>query len=196
MTSQVCLLYTTLSTLLILSNIARKFTTQTTGALLLKPTTYSVAAQLCASLNKKLWSPFSADFSFGLANALSYQAYLDPTNTSPQYWVSSLSNSSLCFAITTKGVILQKSCQNVFPVLCTNSGLISSAGKSDSRPESQVTVQSGPQHITGWIPRFLFLAVPGHSFCISARAIHLLYFIQRIGRGRRNEIWPRMPARS
>ncbi|KAF1972420.1 alpha/beta-hydrolase [Bimuria novae-zelandiae CBS 107.79] len=142
----------TLGSVAVLSDndLAGNLTIQTTNALLLSPSTYSVAVRRCASLHEGLWSPSHSNFSLGLKNALSYQAYLNPSN-SLHYWISSsVEHNNLCTAVTTNGILVHRSCNTHLPALCTNAGPLSSAGESDTRPALQITVQSGTQSITGF----------------------------------------------
>ncbi|KAF2004660.1 alpha/beta-hydrolase [Amniculicola lignicola CBS 123094] len=132
------------------NDLAANFTTRTVGAILVPPSTYAVAAQRCASLNERVWSPSTSNFSLGLDNALSYTAYVNANNGSIQYWVFSPEIVDACNAITINGTLIQKPCQGVGPGLCTNSGPISQYNTTDTRPELQVTVQSGSQNITGF----------------------------------------------
>ncbi|KAK7189647.1 Para-nitrobenzyl esterase 4 [Paraphaeosphaeria sporulosa] len=148
----------TLGSVSILSDndLAGNLTTRTTGALLLSKSTYSAAERRCASANEKLWSPSDSDYSLGLGNAFSYQAYLKGNETL-QYWISSPSNySNICSTIATNGAISQEPCESTLPALCTNSGPILSANQSSPIPSLQVVVQSGKQSITGFRDFYTF----------------------------------------
>ena len=125
-------------------------TTQTAGALLLPSSTYSEAAQKCASLNEKLLSPSSSDFADGLNNSLSYQAYLNAGNKPLEYWISSSPKGNQCSAITTNGTIIKKPCKNSAPVLCTNSGPLLNANESDTRRDLRIAVKSESQTFIGF----------------------------------------------
>ncbi|PVI01793.1 alpha/beta-hydrolase [Periconia macrospinosa] len=125
-------------------------TTRTTSAILLAPSTFETAAERCAALNEKLWSPSHSNFSLGLDNALSYTAYINANNGSVYYWIDSPDNSTSCNAITVNGTVLQKPCAEAGPGLCTNSGPITQATQSFPKPDLQVTVQSGNQNFTGY----------------------------------------------
>lgn len=124
--------------------------------LLLPPSTFSTATKRCASANEKLWSPLQSNYSSGLDNALTYQAYLDGKEAL-HYWISNPSNTShSCDAIAMNGSIRKRPCEDHLPTLCTNSGPLLSAGLSSPIPSLQVSVQSGQQRITGFRDFYTF----------------------------------------
>lgn len=134
-------------------------TTQTSNALLVAPSTLDTAAQKCALLNEKLWSPSISDVSLGLDNALSYETYVSPTSNSTLYWIApqnSTSTSDLCTALTNTGKTIQTPCDSSLPILCTNSGPITQAAESFPKPELQITVKAGKQNITGYRDFYTF----------------------------------------
>jgi carboxylesterase type B len=125
-------------------------TTRTGGAILLQPSTFSIAAKRCASLNEKLWSPLTSKFNAGLNDSLSYTAFINANNGKRLYWISTASEASSCNAITTNGTLTTASCKEIIPGLCTQSAPNSPANTSDTSLKFQVTVQSGDQKITGF----------------------------------------------
>jgi carboxylesterase type B len=126
------------------------FTTRIGGAILLQPSTFSIAAKRCASLNEKLWSPLTSNFDAGLNDSLSYTAFINDNNGKRLYWVSTASETSSCNAITTNGTLTTASCKAIIPGLCTQSAPNSPANSSDISPKFQITVKSGNQKITGF----------------------------------------------
>jgi hypothetical protein len=125
-------------------------TTRTGGAILLQPSTFSIAAKRCASLNEKLWSPLTSNFNAGLNGSLSYMAFINANNGKRLYWISTASEAPSCNAITTNGTLTTASCEAIIPGLCTQSAPNSPANISDTSANFQVTVQSGGQRITGF----------------------------------------------
>jgi hypothetical protein len=126
------------------------YTTRTGSAILLQPSTFSVAEQRCSSLNEQLWSPLEFNFKDGLNASLAYTAFVNANNGTRMYWISTVSNATSCNAITTNGTFTTVPCNAIIPGLCTQSAPNSPANVSDISSKYQVSVKAGAQDITGF----------------------------------------------
>ncbi|KAK6330470.1 hypothetical protein TWF696_003361 [Orbilia brochopaga] len=139
-----------------------KFSNRTSSALLLEqPITFNAAKTLCASFSENLWSPEIQDFTAGVNNSLSYQAYLRKFSYSQQFWVadhidSSTQTKTTCRAIDLAGKARVLGCDRLLPALCAHSAPLSNGTFWDTSERYQVTAKNGENSLTGFRDSFGF----------------------------------------
>ena len=110
---------------------------------------YTSGQNTCAAVHESLLTLNPANTSFNLTSALGHlvgDAYFHP---SQRYWVGSTDGQ--CVSTNNIGQVNVTSCEEVLPVLCTQTAPFSNITYADTSSAWQVKVQSRAQTITGYV---------------------------------------------
>ncbi|KAF3916722.1 Neuroligin-2 [Dactylellina cionopaga] len=147
----------TSATILMENDLYGAFSNKTSSAILLEqPKTFASAKSICSSFSETLWSPETQDFTAGVNNSLSYQAYLRKFSYSQQFWVADEVPANGCKAIDLSGKVRELDCGRLLPALCSHSAPISNETFWDLSEKYQVAVTAGENSITGFRDAFGF----------------------------------------
>ncbi|KAF3903553.1 Neuroligin-3 [Arthrobotrys entomopaga] len=133
-----------------------QYSNRTSVAILVEqPKTFASAKSACSSLSEPLWSPELQDFTAGVNNSLSYQAYLRKFSYSQQFWVADNAHDT-CRAIDLAGKVRVLDCSRTLPALCAHSAPLSNISFWDDSEKYRVSVKTGDQTVTGFRDGFGF----------------------------------------
>jgi hypothetical protein len=110
---------------------------------------YFSGQKTCATVHESLLIINSANTSFNLTSTLGHLVGNASLNPSQRYWVGSTDDQ--CVSTNNIGQVSVTSCEEVLPVLCTQTAPFSNITYADTSPIWQVGVQSGGQTITGCV---------------------------------------------
>ncbi|KAF3931135.1 Neuroligin-2 [Dactylellina cionopaga] len=141
------------------NDLYAQYSNKTSSAILIEqPKIFNSAKSACSSLSETLWSPELQDFTLGVNNSLSYQAYLRKFSYSQQFWVADDNRDpyNTCRAIDLAGKVRVLDCNRLLPALCTHSAPISNASFWDTSERYRIAVEFGSQVVIGFIDGYGF----------------------------------------
>lgn len=144
------------------SSSANESTSTYAAILVSKPQSYSTAGKSCQALGETLWSPHARNFDAGLNNSLNYEVYAGRLAANQLFWAGSTGINTRhrrrdsCQALRIDGNTHDCNCQDLLPVLCTQSAPASNDTYADTSTAQRIAQDVGSQTLVGYRDFFTF----------------------------------------